>query len=124
MPEFISNSGVYEKPVFGLMPSPQNGCSPGSCMLKTAVTPFALNCLIILYSFMSLSDNRYEPMIESVIQFECSPSMAGCVHLVQSSCLQDLPPQKRQCNLVFSSKFTDFTGDFYITKELERFSLI
>ena len=30
---------MYEKPVLPMMPSPQNGCSPGSCKLNTAVTP-------------------------------------------------------------------------------------
>lgn len=40
MPLFISVSGVYENPDLGLIPSPQKGCSPGSCKLKMAVTPF------------------------------------------------------------------------------------
>ena len=31
---------MYENPVRGKILSPQNGCSPGSYKLKTAVTPF------------------------------------------------------------------------------------
>ena len=62
---------------------------------------------------MIRSESRYDPIMFSLIQFEFSPSMAGFLHSFQFSCLQDLPPQKRQCSLVFYSKSTPFTGDFY-----------
>lgn len=54
IPLFISSSGVYENPDFGLIPSPQNGCSPGSYKLNIPFTPFLhmvkIQCLLFKLS--------------------------------------------------------------------------
>jgi hypothetical protein len=52
--------------------------------------------------------------MSSFIQFELSPRIAGFLMRVQSSCLHDLPPQKRQVKeFLFSTlAFTcNFLGD-------------
>lgn len=54
---------------------------------------YSLNWSMILYSSINLSDNLCDATMLSFIQLEFKPLMAGLVQRVQSSCLQDLPPQ-------------------------------
>ena len=53
--------------------------SPGSCRFMIAPIPTSLNLLYSLNSFMSRSEGRCMARMSSVIQLECSPSIAlGC----------------------------------------------
>ena len=56
MPLFIKFSAEYEKPVFALIPSPQNGCSPGSYKLNIATTPCLNSYILIILLFKLFND--------------------------------------------------------------------